>query len=186
MRRLEKLVLGKCRLRHVPPGLASNARSLKILCLQDVEHLSYIESFPSVVELTVNDCPNLERITNLPNMQKLAIRNCPNFKLLERITSFERLVLEDYTMEKLPEYTRDIKLRHLQLFCRLWLLCAVAAGQSGTEHMHVMETTQENGTFCTREETTASWIQILADLPYLKKPYHLLWWAHKDLNLCTK
>ena len=36
-------------------------------------------------------------------------------------------------MEKLPEYLRDIKARHLQLFCRLWLLSAVAAGQSGTE-----------------------------------------------------
>ncbi|KAM3215645.1 hypothetical protein ACQJBY_067590 [Aegilops geniculata] len=133
MPRLEKLVLNKCRLRHVPPGLASNTRSLKILDLNYVEHLSYIESFPSVVELIVSDCPDLERITNLPNLQKLTIDNCPKLKVLEHIPSLERLVLKDYAMEKLPEYMRDIKPRHLQLFCRLWLLSAVAAGQSGTE-----------------------------------------------------
>ncbi|VAI94328.1 unnamed protein product [Triticum turgidum subsp. durum] len=133
MRRLEKLVLSKCRLRHVPPGLASSASSLKLLCLQHVRHLSYIENFPSVVELEVNGCPDLERITNLPNLQKLTIWNCPKLKVLERITSLERLVLKDYTMEKLPEYMRDIKPRHLQLFCRVWLLFGVATGQSGTE-----------------------------------------------------
>ena len=133
MRRLEELVLSKCRLRHVPPGLASNASSLKILCLAHVKHVRYIESFPSVVELIVNDCPDLERITNLPNLQKLTITDCPKLKVLERIASLERLVVKDYTMEKLPEYMRDIKPRHLQLFCRLWLLYVVAAGQSGTE-----------------------------------------------------
>ncbi|XBI05590.1 hypothetical protein VPH35_133743 [Triticum aestivum] len=94
---------------------------------------SYIESFPSVVELEVNGCPDLERITNLPNLQKLTIDNCPKLKVLEHIASLERLVLKDYTMEKLPEYMRDIKAWHLQLLCRLWLLSAVAAGQSGTE-----------------------------------------------------
>ncbi|KAF7105358.1 hypothetical protein CFC21_106175 [Triticum aestivum] len=133
MRRLEKLVLMNCKLRHVPPGLASSARSLKILGLQYVKHLSYIESFPSVVELLVNRCPDLERITNLPNLQKLSIMYCPKLKVLERIASLERLVLEDYNMEKLPEYMRNIKPKHLQLFCRLWLLSVVATGQSGTE-----------------------------------------------------
>ncbi|VAI94306.1 unnamed protein product [Triticum turgidum subsp. durum] len=133
MPRLEELVLNNCRLRHVPPGLASNASSLKILFLEHVKQLSYIESFPSVVELTVNGCPDLERITNIPNLQKLNIQNCQKLKVLERIASLERLLLEDYTMEKLPEYMRDIKPRYLQLFCRLWLLYVVAAGQSGTE-----------------------------------------------------
>ncbi|VAI82094.1 unnamed protein product [Triticum turgidum subsp. durum] len=133
MRRLKKLVLKKCRLRHVPPGLASNASSLKILCLQHVKYLSYIESFPSIVELTVNGCPDLERITNFPNLQMLTIVNCPKLKVLEQIASLERLILEDYTMLKLPEYMRDIKPRHFQLFCRLWLLSSIAAGQSGTE-----------------------------------------------------
>ncbi|VAH55082.1 unnamed protein product [Triticum turgidum subsp. durum] len=133
MRCLEMLELRKCRLRHVPPGLASNASSLKILILRDVKHLNYIESFPSVVELTVDGCPDLERITNIPNLQKLTIENCPKLKVLEHIASLERLVLKDYTMEKLPEYIQDIKPRHLQLFCRLWLLSAIAMGQSGIE-----------------------------------------------------
>uniref|UniRef100_A0A8R7VD37 Disease resistance R13L4/SHOC-2-like LRR domain-containing protein n=1 Tax=Triticum urartu TaxID=4572 RepID=A0A8R7VD37_TRIUA len=133
MPRLEKLRLINCKLRHLPPGLASNTRALKQLTLQYVQHLSYIGSFPSVVELTVNGCPDLERITNLPNLQKLTIIDCPKLKVLEHIASLERLVLEDYMMEKLPEYLRDIKPRHLQLFCRLWLLSAVAAGQSGIE-----------------------------------------------------
>ncbi|VAI82115.1 unnamed protein product [Triticum turgidum subsp. durum] len=133
MPRLEELVLFNCRLRHIPPGLASNASSLKILVLQHVKQLSYIESFSSVVELVVTGCPHLERITNLPNLQKLNIISCPKLKVLECIASLERLLLEDYNMEKLPEYMRDIKARHLQLFCRLWLLSAVASGQSGTE-----------------------------------------------------
>ncbi|KAF7112009.1 hypothetical protein CFC21_111951 [Triticum aestivum] len=133
MRRLEELVLSECRLRHVPPGLASDASSLKLLILHQVKHLTNIESFPSVVELLLNGCPDLERITDLPNLQKLTIENCPKLKVLEHIPSLERLVLKDYAMEKLPEYMRDIKPRHLQLFCRLWLLSAVAAGQSGTE-----------------------------------------------------
>uniref|UniRef100_A0A453TE73 Disease resistance protein RGA4 n=1 Tax=Aegilops tauschii subsp. strangulata TaxID=200361 RepID=A0A453TE73_AEGTS len=133
MRRLEKFVLSYCRLRHIPRGLVSNASSLKILFLKRVMNLSYIESFLSVVELKVNGCPDLERITNLPNMLKLTIRNCPKLKVLEHIASLEWLILEDYTMEKLPEYMRVIKARHLLLFCRLWLLSVVAAGQSGTE-----------------------------------------------------
>uniref|UniRef100_A0A8R7JW06 Disease resistance RPP13-like protein 1 n=2 Tax=Triticum urartu TaxID=4572 RepID=A0A8R7JW06_TRIUA len=133
MPRLEELVLCDCKLRHFPLGLASNASSLKILGLQHVKQLSYIESFPSVVDLTVIDCPDLERITSLPNLQKLAIAKWPKLKVLERIASLESLGLEDYTMEELPEYMRDIKARHLQLFCRLLLLSAIAAGQSGTE-----------------------------------------------------
>uniref|UniRef100_A0A453TE81 NB-ARC domain-containing protein n=1 Tax=Aegilops tauschii subsp. strangulata TaxID=200361 RepID=A0A453TE81_AEGTS len=115
MRRLEELVLSECRLRHVPPGLASDASSLKLLILHQVKHLTNIESFPSVVELLLNGCPDLERITDLPNLQKLTIENCPKLKVLEHIPSLERLVLKDYAMEKLPEYMRDIKPRHLQL-----------------------------------------------------------------------
>ena len=58
MPRLRRIVLSKCRLRNVPPGFASNASSLEILFLDHVKQLSYIESFPSVVELTVNGCPD--------------------------------------------------------------------------------------------------------------------------------
>ena len=131
--RLRRIDLNNCKLRHVPPGLASNASSLKILCLAHVKHVRYIESFPSVVELIVNDCPDLERITNLPNLQKLTITDCPKLNVLESVPALNMLVLEDYTMEELPEYMRDIKPRHFQLFCRLWLLCSVATGQSSIE-----------------------------------------------------
>jgi hypothetical protein len=50
---LEKLKLEKCKLRHVPPGLAFHARALKKLCMYDVRHLSSLEKFPSVVHLDV-------------------------------------------------------------------------------------------------------------------------------------
>ncbi|KAM0856306.1 hypothetical protein ACQ4PT_049209 [Festuca glaucescens] len=133
MPRLEKLVLGNCKLKRVPPGLACNARALKCLVLQGVQLVSYLENFPFVVELEVIRIPGLERITNLPSLQKLTIINCSKLKVLDRIPVLERLVLEDYAMEKLPEYMQDIKSRHLQLDCRVWLLAQLAAGQSGTE-----------------------------------------------------
>ncbi|KAM0830031.1 hypothetical protein ACQ4PT_066496 [Festuca glaucescens] len=133
MPRLEKIVLGNCKLKRVPPGLACNARALKCLVLQDVQLVCYLENFPFVVELEVIRSPGLERITNLPSLQKLTIINCSKLKVLDRIPALERLVLEDYAMEKLPEYMQDIKSRHLQLDCRVWLLAQLAAGQSGTE-----------------------------------------------------
>jgi hypothetical protein len=133
MPRLEKLVLGNCKLKRVPPGLACNARALKCLVLQGVQLVSYLENFPFVVELEVIRIPGLERITNLPSLQKLTIINCSKLKVLDRIPVLERLVLEDYALEKLPEYMHDIKSRHLQIDCRVWLLAQLAAGQSGTE-----------------------------------------------------
>uniref|UniRef100_A0ACD5Y0N1 Uncharacterized protein n=1 Tax=Avena sativa TaxID=4498 RepID=A0ACD5Y0N1_AVESA len=133
MPRLEQLLLHTCKLRRIPPGLASNARSLKKLTLNGVQNLSYLGNFPSVVDLTVFGCPHLERITNLTKLHKLSITDCPKLKVLDRIPALERLFLADHAMEKLPEYMRDIKPRHLQLFCRLWLLTLIAAGQSGHE-----------------------------------------------------
>ncbi|KAM3364193.1 hypothetical protein ACQJBY_014487 [Aegilops geniculata] len=131
--RLEKLWLISCKLRRAPPGLASNAMALKVLYVHDVQHLSYLENFPSVIELTVVRSLDLERITNLPNLQKLTITICPKLKVLGTIPALDRLVLEDYTMETLPEYMRGIKPKHFQLFCRPWLLSSVAMGQSGPE-----------------------------------------------------
>uniref|UniRef100_A0A8R7RB47 DDE Tnp4 domain-containing protein n=1 Tax=Triticum urartu TaxID=4572 RepID=A0A8R7RB47_TRIUA len=133
MRRLEKLVLNRCRLSRFPPGLASNARALKQLSLQHVQQLRYIENFPSVVEITVLGSPNLERISNLPNLQKLNINNCPKLKVVKSIPALEKLVLCDYAMEKLPDYTRDVNPKLFILLCRLWLLASVAAGQLGIE-----------------------------------------------------
>ncbi|KAF7105354.1 hypothetical protein CFC21_106172 [Triticum aestivum] len=130
---LVELSLNNCKLTCVPPGLASNARALKKLVIDHVQNLSYLENFPFVVELRVHGIPDLERITNFPNMQKLTITKCQKLKVLECIPALVRLVLEDYAMEKLPEYMRYIKPMHLQLFCRPWLLASVAAGQSGLE-----------------------------------------------------
>ncbi|CAM0908531.1 unnamed protein product [Alopecurus aequalis] len=130
---LEQLVLYDCKLRCVPPGLASNARALKKLVIHNVKHIKYLENFPFVVELRVIAIPDLERITNLPNLQKLIIVNCPKLKLLESVAALDKLALEDHAMEKLPEYMRGIAPRHLQLDCRLWLLASVAGGQSGPE-----------------------------------------------------
>uniref|UniRef100_A0A8R7V691 Uncharacterized protein n=1 Tax=Triticum urartu TaxID=4572 RepID=A0A8R7V691_TRIUA len=53
--------------------------------------------------------PYMERITNLPNLQKLTITDCPKLKVLESIPALERLILQDYVMEELPKYMRDIK-----------------------------------------------------------------------------
>ncbi|VAI82181.1 unnamed protein product [Triticum turgidum subsp. durum] len=133
MPQLENLVLNKCKLRHVPRGLALNARALKDLSIQDVQHLNCLENFPSVVELTVFGSPDLERIANLPNLQKLSITDCPKLKVLESIPALRTLLLEDNDMEELPEYMRDIKPRHLQLYCGIWLLSSINAGRSGPE-----------------------------------------------------
>ncbi|KAM3197365.1 hypothetical protein ACQJBY_072806 [Aegilops geniculata] len=133
MPRLEELFLDNCKLTHVPPGLASNARALKKLVIDRVQHLSYLENFPFVVDLRVLRSPDLKRISNFPNLKKLTVTDCPKLKVLESIPVLEWLVLEDYTMEELPEYMPDIKPLHLLLSCRLWLLTSVAMGQSGLE-----------------------------------------------------
>ncbi|KAF7099233.1 hypothetical protein CFC21_100894 [Triticum aestivum] len=133
MRRLETIELNNCKLSRFPPGLASNARALKQLSLERVQHLRYIENFPSVVEITVLGSPHLERISNLPNLQKLYINNCPKLKVVKSIPALERLVLCDYPMETLPDYTRDVNPKLFILLCRPWLLASVAAGQLGVE-----------------------------------------------------
>ncbi|KQK07386.1 disease resistance protein RGA2 [Brachypodium distachyon] len=193
MPRLEELLLGNCKLRLVPPGLASQARALRKLYIKKVQQLSYLENFPSVVEITVLGCPDVERIsnltklhkltiidcpklkvlkdvpelqrlilknvqqllylekfpsvlelkviqcldmesiTNLPKLQKLTIAYCTKLKVVKDVPALQRLVLEDDKMETLPEYTRDVNPRHLELKCSLMLLTSMAAGQSGPE-----------------------------------------------------
>jgi len=50
---LEKLMLKKCKLMRMPPGLVFHTRALKILAIYDVKHLSSLENFTSVVQLEV-------------------------------------------------------------------------------------------------------------------------------------
>uniref|UniRef100_A0A8R7VCV6 R13L1/DRL21-like LRR repeat region domain-containing protein n=1 Tax=Triticum urartu TaxID=4572 RepID=A0A8R7VCV6_TRIUA len=53
MPHLDELFLCNCRRRRVPLGLASNARALKKLIIQDIQHLCYLENFPLIVDLTL-------------------------------------------------------------------------------------------------------------------------------------
>jgi len=130
---LEKLILQKCRLRHMPPGLAFHARALKKLYINDVKHLSSLENFTSVVHLDAFRNADLERISNLPKLQKLIIIMCPKMKVLEGLPALQRLDLEDYDMETVPRYLQDLRIRHLLLNCSLSLLTSLAAGKTSPE-----------------------------------------------------
>ncbi|CAN6374294.1 unnamed protein product [Urochloa humidicola] len=130
---LETLMLKNCKLRHVPPGLAFHARTLKKLYVYDVKHLSSLENFTSVVHLDMFRNTGLERISNLPRLQKLTVVMCPNLKVLGGMPALQRLTLEDYDMETLPRYLHDVNPRHLLLDCSLSLLTRIAAGKSGPE-----------------------------------------------------
>ncbi|PUZ43863.1 hypothetical protein GQ55_8G041100 [Panicum hallii var. hallii] len=130
---LEELILKKCKLRHVPPGLAFHSTALKILGIYDVKHLRSLENFTSVVHLDVFRNTDLERISNLPKLQKLIIIECPKMKVLEGMPALHKLDLEDYDMQTLPRYLQDIKPGHLLLDCSLWLLTSIAAGKHGPE-----------------------------------------------------
>ncbi|PNT62891.1 hypothetical protein BRADI_4g09271v3 [Brachypodium distachyon] len=133
MPRLEELLVEKCKLRRVPPGLASNARALRKLSIQNVKQISCLQKFPSVVELTVDWCPDLERITDLPKVQKLTITGCWKVKVVKYLPALQRLVLEDGRMETVPGYLGDVNPSYLELRCGLTLLTSIAAGESGPE-----------------------------------------------------
>jgi hypothetical protein len=130
---LEKLILDTCKLRRVPPGLASHARALKELLVYHVKNLSSLENFTSVVHLTVFRNTDLQRISNLPKLQKLVIDKCPEMKVLEGMPALQRLTLMDYVMETVPRYLQDVNPRHLLLYCSFSLLTCIAAGKSGPE-----------------------------------------------------
>jgi len=130
---LEKLILEKCKLRHVPRGLAFHARALKKLCIYDTKQLIALENFTSILHLDVFGNTDLERISNLPRLQKLVIVECPKLMVLEGMPVLQRLNLLSDDMETVPRYLQDIKPRHLQLDCSLPLLTSIAAGKTGPE-----------------------------------------------------
>ncbi|XP_062183251.1 putative disease resistance protein RGA3 isoform X2 [Phragmites australis] len=130
---LEELQLERCKLRHIPPGLAFHARALRRLYVYNVEHLRSLENFASVVHLDLFENTDLERISNLPKLQKLDIKFCPKMKVLEGVSELQRLNLEDYGMETLPRYLQDAKPGHFQLDCTLSLLISIASGKSSPE-----------------------------------------------------
>jgi hypothetical protein len=130
---LEELELKGCKLRDVPPGLVCHAKALRKLSMKNIQNLSSVENFASVVDLKVSQNPDLERISNLPILQKLAIIMCPKMKVLEGLPLLQSLVLKDYGMEALPEYMRDVNPRQLILGCSLSLLTSIGMAQSGSE-----------------------------------------------------
>ncbi|KAK1610185.1 hypothetical protein QYE76_033858 [Lolium multiflorum] len=130
---LEQLEVKGCKLRHVPPGLSFHARALRKLSTKNIQYLSSLENFASVVDLEVSQNPDLERISNFPILQKLSISMCPKMKVLEGVPLLQTLVLKDYVAEALPEYMRDVNPRQLNLDCSLALLTYISMGQSGPE-----------------------------------------------------
>ncbi|VAI42205.1 unnamed protein product [Triticum turgidum subsp. durum] len=130
---LQELMLKQCKLKCLPPGLASQAGALNKLTIYNVQGLISVENFPSLVELELDENLDLERITNLPRLQKLTIQDCPKLKALEDVPALQRIILTDEDMEALPEYMGGINPRHLELYCSLVLLTSIAAGQSGAE-----------------------------------------------------
>ncbi|CAL4982292.1 unnamed protein product [Urochloa decumbens] len=130
---LENLTIKFCKLRRVPPGLAFHATCLKKLYIYDVEHLSSLENFTSVVHLEVFRNTDLERISNLPKLQKLIIIKCKKMKVVEGMPALQRLKLKDYDMETLPRYLQHVNPRDFLLDCSLSLLTSISAGESGPE-----------------------------------------------------
>nr|UBY06955.1 NBS-LRR disease resistance protein [Dasypyrum villosum] len=130
---LQQLWLMHCKLRCLPPGLASQAGALNKLTIYNVQGLISVENFPSLVELDLDENLDLERITNLPRLQKLSIEDCPKLKILEGVPALQRLILSYNDMETIPKYMGGINPRHLELYCSLAVLASIAVGQSGPE-----------------------------------------------------
>lgn len=130
---LEEFLLESCKLRCIPLGLASHARSLKKLYVHDVQHLNALENLAAVVELEVYDNPDLVRIANFPKLWKLDISGCQKLKVLEGLPALQKLELTDYNMETLPTYLKGVNPRHLQIDCTLSLLTSIAAGKFSHE-----------------------------------------------------
>ncbi|KAI4962709.1 hypothetical protein ZWY2020_027804 [Hordeum vulgare] len=58
---LTELILFECNLRRLPPGLASQARALKVLSIQQVKGLISLENIASLIELQVIENFQLEK-----------------------------------------------------------------------------------------------------------------------------
>ncbi|XP_066341041.1 putative disease resistance protein RGA1 [Miscanthus floridulus] len=97
------------------------------------EHPSALENFGSDLKIEVSRCHGLERISNLPNLQNLVIIRCPELKLLEGLPALHRLALEDYDMETLPGYLKDVNPRDLHVECDVPLLASIGKGKSSPE-----------------------------------------------------
>ncbi|CAD6257910.1 unnamed protein product [Miscanthus lutarioriparius] len=85
------------------------------------------------LKIWLDRCHGLGRISNLPILQNLVIIMCPEVKVLEGLPALQRLALEDYDVETLPGYLKDVNPRLLDLYCDVSLLACIAKRESGPE-----------------------------------------------------
>ncbi|XP_066358465.1 putative disease resistance RPP13-like protein 1 [Miscanthus floridulus] len=111
---LELVMIRNCKLRCLPPGLASSKRHyLRELELHELSNLTYIENFPSLVELEVFNCPEQKRISDLSKLQEIKIVHCPNVEVLKGVRSLDSMEMKDATMETILEYQTAVTPRYL-------------------------------------------------------------------------
>jgi hypothetical protein len=141
---LKSITIWNCKLRCLPPGLASNKRfSLRELFLYKLANLIYVENFPCVVELDVSDCPELKKISSLPRLQKIRIFHCRNVEKLEGVPSLDSMEMKDDTMETVPEYLRRVNPRYLKLRCSKKLYESLLTGSSSSEYNKIRHITSQ-------------------------------------------
>ncbi|KAF7046980.1 hypothetical protein CFC21_055961 [Triticum aestivum] len=149
MQALEELKIRSCKLRSIPPGLASHAKSLKKLTICNVQQLQYIENSASVVELSLAGLPDLTRISNFPKLRKLEIYCCPKLELLQEMVALQKLAVQ-YSEKQLPSYLQTVKPSHLLLDCCSVILLSMALGESCSEwdkfsHIQQVEAYADDG-----------------------------------------
>ncbi|CAD6256397.1 unnamed protein product [Miscanthus lutarioriparius] len=114
--------------------LASSRRhALREVRLYKLSNLTYIEIFPSVVQLQVFDCPKLKRISDLSKLQKIEILYCPNVEVLG-VPSLDSIEMMDGTMETIPEYLTTVTPRYFKLTCSGKLYKSLLTGTSSCEY----------------------------------------------------
>uniref|UniRef100_A0A0E0RCB8 Uncharacterized protein n=2 Tax=Oryza TaxID=4527 RepID=A0A0E0RCB8_ORYRU len=166
MPELGELRLKSCKLRHLPPGLSSQATALTSMYLTDLQQLNSIDNFTSLVKLELQDNPDLERVTSLPKLQKLIIVGCPKMRALEGVPELRRLELKDYDMEQLPRYLQQsVSLVHLVLDCTLELLTSIALGESGPDWGKLSHI-QHVKAYADQEDDERKWHVLYTREPY--------------------
>ncbi|KAM3372933.1 hypothetical protein ACQJBY_019717 [Aegilops geniculata] len=133
MRTLESLQISRCRLSHLPPGLADWRMALRVITIEKGNDLISVENFCSVVELYLHSNSSLEKIANLPNLKKLRVSKCPKLQVLEEVKALSSIELKDHEMRTLPEYLQVLQLSRLQIDCNLKLLQSISRKDTALE-----------------------------------------------------
>lgn len=133
MHALRSLQISRCRLSHLPPGLATQTIALRVITIEKAKDLISIENFSSVVELYLLSNSSLEKIANLPNLKKLRVSKCPKLKVLEEVKALSSIELKDHEMRTLPAYLQVLQLSRLQIDCNLRLLHFISLKDAALE-----------------------------------------------------